>query len=150
MGIIKLYQLKGNKMPAVYLDGSFSNVVQFSAKNSTFNDWADKKLAKQRDEYKKPNIILWLKIENDSEPIAPFAIPITNYDLYEGQMSCNQDGMNFKFEFNGKAKVNVQKDTKQAIDAGKVAKVSGIAINGAEYPFEETLPISVIISSKKI
>lgn len=137
-------------MPAVYLEGNFSNIVQFASKSSTFNDWADKKLAKQRDEYKKPNIILWLKIENESEPIAPFAIPITNYDLYEGHMSCVQDGMSFKFEFKGKAKANVQKDTKQAVDAGKVARVSGIAVNGAEFAFEETLPITVIFSSKKI
>jgi hypothetical protein len=75
---------------------------------------------------------------------------VNNLDVYEGGMKCSQNGMKFTFEFDGKAKVNVHKDTKTAIDAGETAKATGFAINGAQHNFENPIQISLVIQSKKL
>jgi hypothetical protein len=58
--------------------------------------------------------------------------------------------MKFTFEFDGKAKVNVHKDTKSAIDAGEKAKATGFTVNGAQQGFENPVEISLVIQSKKL
>jgi len=137
-------------MPTVYVGGKFEGAITLTDKNYPYSQWTDKKLAKQREDYKKPNLSLWLEIENKEDPISPLAIPVTNLDVYEGSMKCSQSDMKFTFEFDGKAKVNVHKDTKAAIDAGEKAKATAFTVNGAQQGFENPVEISLVIQSKKI
>jgi len=137
-------------MPTVYVGGKFEGTITLTDKDYPYSQWTDKKLAKQREDYKKPNLSLWLEIENKEDAISPLAIPVTNLDVYEGSMKCSQSDMKFTFEFDGKAKVNVHKDTKAAIDAGEKAKATGFTVNGAQQGFENPVEISLVIQSKKL
>jgi len=137
-------------MPTVYIGGKFEGTITLPDKDYPYNQWTDKGLAKEREEYKKPNLSLWLEIENKNDPISPLAIPVTNLDVYEGSMKCAQSDMTFTFEFDGKAKANVHKDTKAAIDAGEKAKATGFTVNGAQQSFENPVEISLVIQSKKL
>lgn len=65
-------------------------------------------------------------------------------------MKCTQDGMKFTFEFSGKAKVNVTKETKAAVDAGEKPKPTGIMINGAEAVYETDSELTLVVQSKKL
>lgn len=137
-------------MPIVYVAGKFSSIVKLKDKDYPYSEWVDKDLAKQREEYEKPNLSLWLEIENKEDEVSPFAIPVTNLDVYEGSINCTQSGMSFTLEFDGKAKVNVHKDTKAAIDKGEKPKAIGMAVNGASQDFEEPLEVQLAVQSKKI
>lgn len=137
-------------MSTVYVGGKLEITITLTDKDYPYDCWTDKKLAKQREEYKQPNLSLWLEIENKEDPISPLSIPVTNFDVYEGTMKCSQSDMKFTFEFDGKAKVNVHKDTKAAIDAGEKAKATGFIVNGAQQDFENPVEISLAIQSKKL
>lgn len=137
-------------MPSAYVGGKFQGTIKLVDKDYPYSDWIDKKLAKQREDYEKPNLSLWLEIENTEDPISPLAIPITNLDIYEGTIKFSQNGMAFTIEFDGKAKVNVHKDTKAAIDAGKKAKATAISINGTQQDFDNPIEINLIVQSKKL
>lgn len=137
-------------MPTVYVGGKFEGTITLVDKDYPYTQWIDKKLAKQREDYKKPNLSLWLEIENKEDPISPLAIPITNLDVYEGSIKFSQNEMKFTIEFDGKAKVNVHKDAKAAIDAGEKAKATAIAINGAQQGFDNPMEISLTVQSKKL
>lgn len=137
-------------MPTVYVGGKFEGTITLTDKDYPYSQWTDKKLAERREDYKKPNLSLWLEIENKEDPISPLAIPVTNLDVYEGSMKCSQSDMKFTFEFDGKAKVNVHKDTKAAIDAGEKAKATGFTVNGEKQGFENPVEISLVIQSKKL
>lgn len=137
-------------MPIVYVSGKFDGTITLVDKDYPYSQWIDKKLAKQREDYKKPNVTLWLEIENKQDPISPLVIPITNLDVYEGAIKFSQNEMSFTVVFDGKAKVNVHKDTKAAIDAGEKAKATGMAINGAQHGFDNPMEISLTVQSKKL
>ena len=137
-------------MPNIYVSGKFTCSIELSDKDYPYTDWVDKKLAKQREEYEKPNLSLWLEIENKDDSMSPLAIPITNQDVFEGSIKYSQNGMKFTLEFDGKAKVSVHKDTKKAIDDGEKPLATGIAINGAQHSFDQPMTQSLEISSKKI
>ncbi len=137
-------------MPAIYVGGKFTASVTLEDKDYPYKQWTDAKLAKQREEYKKPNITLWLQIENKDDPISPLAIPVTNLDVYEGSLKTSQNGLTFTIEFDGKAKPTVHKDTKTAVDAGQTAMATSIAINGTQHSFETPLKIELTVQSKKL
>ena len=75
-------------------------------------------------------------------------IPVTEKDVYEGNLSVTRDDRKFTFSFNDKAKVNIHKSTKEKLDAGLVPRVSGLMINGQQY--DTYLAIEANIQSKKI
>jgi hypothetical protein len=137
-------------MPAVFVGGKFEGVITLSSKDYPYSEWVDKNLAREREEYEKPNLSLWLEIENKDDPVSALTIPVTNLDVYEGGMKCSQADMKFTFEFNGKAKVNVHKLTKAAIDSGQKVRVTGFSVNGAQQDFENPVEITLLIQSKKL
>ena len=137
-------------MPVVYVGGQFSVTVTLPDKKLPYKDWIDRKLAAEREKFKKPNLMLWLQIEDKEDPISPLAIPVSDLDLYEGVMKVTQDGMTFHFEFDGKAKVTVHKDTKAAVDAGEKAHATSISVNGRRHPLGEPMDIGLVIQSKKL
>ncbi len=136
-------------MPTIYVSANFEASIDLDAdQDFTFGEWTDKKLAKERDEYKKPNKGIWLEITNPEDSSEVFPIPVTDKDVYDGVLDVVRDGRNFLFKFNGKAKVSVHKLTKEKIDLGLKPKVSGLMINGQQSPVD--IPIDVEIGSKKI
>jgi len=138
-------------MPFVFVSGNLDLSVSLT-KDDDFliKEWKDKKLAKQRAEYEKPNLGLWLELENSKDPSTPLPIPIYELDIYEGEFIATQSGNEFNFKFNGKAKVTVHKSTKDHLDNGALAKLHSVSINGASYNFEEPKSVDFQISSKKI
>lgn len=137
-------------MPAVYLSGKFNCEITLVKDDYPYSDWIDDNLAQERQAYERPNLGLWLQIENTDDNISPFAIPVTELDIYEGAFNCSRNGLTFKFEFDGKAKVNVNKDTKAAVDRGEKPKATEVSINGASYSFDQPVEVSFIIQSKKL
>ena len=137
-------------MPTVYVGGKFEGTITLADTDYPYKQWIDKKLAKEREDYKKPKLSLWLEMENKEDPISPLVIPVTNLDVYEGAIKFSQNEMKFTIDFDGKAKVNVHKDVKTAIDAGEKGKATAIAINGAEQGFDTPIEINLTIQSKKL
>jgi hypothetical protein len=136
-------------MPAVYVETNFEATVNLTSDDDfVYGEWTDKKLAKERVEYKKPNKGVWFQIANPEDAVEVFPIPITENDVYEGGIEIAQDGRKFTFKVNLKAKVNVHKTTKEKIDLGITPKLTGLSINGQEYPVEMSADIKV--QSKKI
>lgn len=136
-------------MPTVYVSTNFEASVTLAADDGfVFSEWTDKKVAKEREEYEKPNKGVWLQIVNPDDEVEVFPIPITEKDVYEGVFDVKRDGRKFSFCLNGKAKVTIHKTTKEKLDSGLTPKVSGLMINGQQY--EVDLPIDAVIQSKKI
>jgi len=136
-------------MPTVYVSANFNATVNLSKDDDfVFGEWTDKKLAKKREGYDNPNLGIWLQITNPENEIEIFPIPVTEKDVYEGNLSVTRDDRKFSFNFNGKAKVNIHKSTKEKLDAGLVPRVSGLMINGQQY--DTDLVIEANIQSKKI
>lgn len=136
-------------MPTVYVSTNFEASINLAADDDfVFGEWTDKKLAKEREEYEKPNKGIWLQIVNPNDGVEVFPIPITEKDIYEGSLDVERDGRKFSFSMNGKAKVSIHKTTKEKLDLGLSPKVAGLMINGQEYAVD--LPIDALIQSKKI
>jgi hypothetical protein len=136
-------------MPTIYVSTNFETSITLAADDDfVFNQWTDKKLPKEREEYEKPNKGIWLQIVNPNDQVEVFPIPITEKDIYEGALDVKRDGRKFSFFLNGKAKVSIHKTTKERLDSGLTPKVAGLMINGQEYPVD--LPIEALIQSKKI
>ena len=136
-------------MPTVYVSANFNATVNLSKDDDfVFGEWTDNKLAKKREVYDNPNLGIWLQITNPENEIEIFPIPVTEKDVYEGNLSVTRDDRKFSFSFNGKAKVNIHKSTKEKLDAGLVPRVSGLMINGQQY--DTDLVIEANIQSKKI
>jgi hypothetical protein len=138
-------------MPFVFVSGNLELTVTLT-KDDDFllKEWKDKKLAKQRAEYEKPNLGLWLELENLKNTSTSLPIPIYELDIYEGEFIATQSGNEFNFKFNGKAKASVHKSTKEQTDTGALAKLHSVSINGASYNFDEPKSVDLQISSKKI
>lgn len=137
-------------MPIIYVSGKFSATVLLQDKDYPYQDWIDKKLTKKRTENDKPISGIWLEIENAEDPVSPFTIPLTNLDVYEGGINSTQSEMNFTMIFEGKAKVNVHKLTKEALDKGGVALATAISINGAQQELAKAQKTDLQIQSKKL
>lgn len=137
-------------MPSIFVAANEEFHITLKDKDHPYKSWIDKKLAKQREEYKKPNIILWFEIENKIDPIAPFAIPVTDLDVYEGVMNYEQNELAFKLTFRGKAKANVNSETKKVIDSGQTAELASVSINGEGYAFENAIKTKAIFQSRKM
>jgi hypothetical protein len=137
-------------MPSVYVSGKFKGTVELEDTEYPYSEWTDDELAKKRESFKKPNLILWLKIENEADPISPLMIDIQDLNVYEGVFKFSQVGMLFTVEFDGKAKPTVHKDTKVAVDAGKSAQVDSMSKNGASHSFSSIEESSFVIQSKKL
>jgi len=120
-------------MPAIYAATQFEATVNLTADDDfVYGEWTDKKLAKERLEYKKPNKGIWLQIVNPDDAVEVFPFPITENDIYDGSIDISQNGRNFTFKVNLKAKVNVHKTTKEKIDQGLLPNLTGLSINGQE------------------
>ena len=136
-------------MPAIYAATQFDATVNLTADDDfVYGEWTDKKLAKERLEYKKPNKGIWLQIVNPEDAVEVFPIPITENDIYDGSIDISQNGRSFTFKVNLKAKVNVHKTTKEKIDQGLLPNLTGLSINGQEYPVD--IKVDVTLHSKKI
>lgn len=136
-------------MPAVYIGGKFNIEVNLDSEEYPYDHWVDNELAEQRAEYDRPNLSIWFEIENKLDEISPLSIPVTNLDIYEGEFRFTNEELNFQITFNGKAKATVSKDVKAAIDAGKTSRITGLAINGAEYTVD-IAEHGLTVQSKKL
>lgn len=138
-------------MPNVFVGGkvSFSITLPKDA-DFTFEQWTDKDLAKQRQEYKRPNVGLWFEIPNKKDKICPFAIPVYETGIYEGNFEVSQSGRTFTFSFDGKAKADVHKDTKAQLEKGQVPKLVGVSINGQSFSPDKPIPAELAIQLKKL
>jgi hypothetical protein len=136
-------------MPSVYLAATISASVTFDGKDDfTYEEWTDKKLAKERAGNKRSNLGLWLEIENPDDSSQVFPIPVNDADVYEGTFEVVQNGLTFDFKFDAKAKPSIHKTTKEKIDQGLKPKLRGLVVNGQQYAVDED--VNVQLSSKKI
>jgi hypothetical protein len=136
-------------MPTVYVSANFETSVELTADDDfILGEWTNKKLAKERKEYDKPNKGLWLQITNPEDEVDVYPIPVNEGDIYDGALEVTQSGKKFTFSFNGKAKVSIHKTTKEKLDLGLIPRVNGLMINGQSYGVD--LPIQAVIQAKKI
>jgi len=136
-------------MPAIYASTLFEATVNLTADDDfVFSQWTDTKLAKERLECKKSNKGICFQIVNPDDAVEVFPIPITESDIYDGGIIISQEGWKFTFKVNLKAKVNIHKTTKEKIDLGLFPRLTGLSINGQEYPVD--LKVEVKLQSKKI
>lgn len=138
-------------MPNVFVSGkvSFSITLPKDA-DFTFRQWTDKSLAKDRKEYNRSNLGLWFEIPNKKDEISPYAIPVNETGIYEGNFEVTQSGRTFTFLFDGKAKADVHKDTKAQIEKGKAPKLVGVSVNGQQFSPDEPIPAELAIQLKKL
>jgi len=120
-------------MPIVYVAGNLDVEVELGSDDDfAYEQWTDESLKKQRQEYKRPNISLWLEAPNPEDAISPYAIPVTELDMYEGVLSVSQKSRIFTLSFKGAAKVNAHKDVKSCVDSGGAFKLVGVSVNGQQ------------------
>ncbi len=138
-------------MPNVFVGGKVSFSVTIPKDDDfTFKQWTDKSLAKQRKQYNRPNLGLWFEIPNAKDKISPFAIPVNETEVYEGNFEVSQSGRTFTFIFDGKAKADVHKDTKAQIEKGKAPVLVRVSINGQGFAPDEPIPAELAIQLKKL
>ena len=136
-------------MPIVYVETRFEKTVNLSKDDDfVFGEWTGKELEKGRLELKKPNKGLWFEIQNPDDPVETFPIPINENDIYEGGIEITRNDRTFTFGVNLRAKVNVHKSTKEKIDQGLLPDLTGLSINGQQFPVRDKIALK--IQSKKI
>lgn len=120
-------------MPVVYVSGKLEVQVDLGKDDDfEFEQWTDADLKEQRKSYKKSTVGLQLESQNPEDEISPFALPISDLDMYQGALRVSQSGREFIFSFDGAAKVNAHKDTKAAVDGGAKFQLTGVSINGQQ------------------
>ena len=136
-------------MPVVYISGKLEVQVDLGKDDDfEFEQWADPDLKDQRQSYKKPTIGLWFEAQNQEDSISPFALSVTDLDMYQGALSVSQSARKFIFSFDGAAKVNAHKDTKTAVDRGAEFQLTGVSVNGQQVGVPQQAS-ELIIQSKK-
>ena len=136
-------------MPFVYVSAKFRATIDLTADDEfVFEQWTSEELAREREEYEQPSRSINLAILNPEDERDVYPIRITEKDVYDGVLQVVRVGRSFTFSFDGKAKINVHKTTKDKLDLGLKPKVDGLVINGQEHPVD--FAIDVVIQSKKI
>ncbi len=136
-------------MPFVFVSGKFSTKVDLpNDEDFTYGEWTDKKLAKQRKEYEQPNMGLWFEFVDADDETKTYPVPLYENDVYDGSLAVVQSGRSFTFSFDGKAKVNVHKNTKALIDSGQIPPLTSVSLNGQGYGVDQTIT-GLAIQSKK-
>lgn len=118
-------------MPVVCISGKSEIQVDLGKDDAfEFEQWTDADLKHRRHSYKKRTIGLLFEAQDQEDYISPFALPMTDLDMYQGALSVSQSGRKFIFSFDGAAKVNAHKDTKTAVDRGAELQLTGVSVNG--------------------
>lgn len=136
-------------MPVVYVLGDLEVEVELGKDDDfQYDQWTDADLRTQRQLFKKPTVGLWFEARNLEDSISPFAIPVTDIDMYQGTLKVSQSKRKFIFNFSGAAKVNAPKETKEAVDSGIKFKLTAVSVNGQQFEIDEKTS-GFTIQSKK-